>query len=242
MAGAAAGDAQEQRCDFPSSRLARDAIVRDILPYLGEGDGDCVFDPSKDILRDIDASKELGAHHTFTCKVCGKIFRSEAYADRHIVSRHPELINSNGACFADYSDVLGCGTVAAQACSEAALTQRKLLCKSLLKRCFPSKHGVYERLERKMCASLACRDGFFERRGWEATSSVLHGGGGSETSHALLRIFLFVVACCIAAFAALRHCERSLASTKPDLRRKAPRGGGGILRRIWNAWRKKKAT
>lgn len=87
-------------CDRTRSAEARAALravawSRGLL--LGR---ECVLSPMRDILSASEAAKEAVSASLWRCRVCGKLFLSEEFLDRHLARRHPRLREKGDLCLA----------------------------------------------------------------------------------------------------------------------------------------------
>jgi hypothetical protein len=69
----------------------------------------CPFNPDRDIFSRQNKHKLYEPGRFWRCEFCNKEFRSEAFLDRHMDSRHAtEVQQGDTVCLADFCDTLGC--------------------------------------------------------------------------------------------------------------------------------------
>eukprot|EP00741_Cyanophora_paradoxa_P006342 tig00000980_g6148.t1 len=152
---------------------------------------ECILHPDHDLLRLQEEQKKELWREQWKCGVCGKQFRSEFFLDKHLERRHSAFGTQNSStCLADLCDVFDCagviadmhakGTfpaegeglptaaalprgVGAAACSERAMSKRRLSCQAILQRCFPPEgtdaaRYLNDLFEQKFCEALTCSE------------------------------------------------------------------------------------
>ena len=168
------------------------------------------------------------------CLVCGKVFRSQLYLDRHFSNRHADVLPKRAPCLDSLCDVLHCeahepGTILAPvgaACVPTEANQRQTACKRLFESCFGADSAtsaptlssdVRDVLVAEFCSVHSCSlDAVWHSRGEIVGALALewHRGkgvtaGGCEAVKCLRK--------CVGAFAAaaLSHHPSSLGVFNP---------------------------
>lgn len=98
-------------CDRTRSKEARYSLDRFLWEPLKwqqmRLSPECLLAPQNDILRAQEAQKLLMPDGLWKCSLCGKIFRSEHYHDKHLARKHSNMRYDTGtSCLADF-----CGTL-----------------------------------------------------------------------------------------------------------------------------------
>ena len=249
-------------CDRALSREARRIVETDLARRARELgvtiQEQCPLHPQHDHLLVHERLKQPATQWQWRCSDCGKVFKSEAYLDRHLEKKHHDLLPADGGtCLADYCDILGCpsyvrslrlppeGLARPKAkCRPAELDARRHLCQHLLEDCFfPGEHLDERRAAQSMyghyCEPLSCaglqrlRDGLDPHRRVE--DGTTHGGG-----YQLLVAFVLVA---LALFYSGVLCwygeHRSGTSSSGGRRVRSAAGRGRTRRRAgatWWAW------
>jgi hypothetical protein len=78
---------------------------------------------------------------------CNKVFKTEAFLEKHFENRHVGTIKSSGSCLAEYCDLLECDLLAdfggdmhvghSTHCSAKQMQRRRHRCHAVLDACFP---------------------------------------------------------------------------------------------------------
>eukprot|EP00929_Paragymnodinium_shiwhaense_P046505 TRINITY_DN23678_c0_g1_i1.p1 TRINITY_DN23678_c0_g1~~TRINITY_DN23678_c0_g1_i1.p1 ORF type:complete len:286 (+),score=55.16 TRINITY_DN23678_c0_g1_i1:104-961(+) len=165
-------------CSRTISRHVRKAVEKEVIrPAMKAGletwPPRCPFDPAIDLYGNHEKQKQRkrpgSSGTTWTCGLCGKLFKSEHYLDLHLEHRHMNETPSGGVCLADYCEVFevchGDGKVRRKdkepACDEAALRKARRRCEDALSRCFPldneASRRLHAQLSRHFCQVLDCR-------------------------------------------------------------------------------------
>ena len=136
---------------------------------------ECPLHPSHDHLLHYEQHKKSLTGSHFRCGLCGKIFKSEHYLDRHFDRRHADAAPPTAdTCLGDFCDFLRCPSwlsdlrrrnrdvSALKGCKAAALDARRHYCQHLMHDCFlPSGagsdlHAVFDAMDEAFCEPVSC--------------------------------------------------------------------------------------
>lgn len=97
-------------CDRTRSSVARNALQEVIwskryIPLSSFKDG-CILAPEADVLSAQEAAKKRISASLWRCEVCGKMFESSHFLNKHLARRHPHLHSIGTVCFADLCAVV----------------------------------------------------------------------------------------------------------------------------------------
>jgi len=97
-------------CDRARSRVARKILDSELYTKVEENDYQlpraCPFSKEADMYLDNEQHKKEARFGNWRCLYCNKVFKTEAFLERHIETRHPATIKTDGVCLADYCDVI----------------------------------------------------------------------------------------------------------------------------------------
>lgn len=93
-------------CDRTKSQEARYALRRLFWQPLKKSGiklhPSCVLSPEKDVLSAQESQKKLLTDGLWQCSLCGKMFKTEHYLDKHLARKHPLFRHEEGrVCFAE---------------------------------------------------------------------------------------------------------------------------------------------
>jgi len=162
-------------CDRALSRKARkilnELVFSDIETSPSQLPWDCPFNPIHDLFFTQEQSKQTIHNTQWKCSVCGKLFKSEFYLDRHFDRKHEDMLTQEAAvCLADFCDVLGCegpshihgnSVVLGGGCRESEMAVQRMRCQATFHKCFPERLGeipelYYNAFNEQICERLSC--------------------------------------------------------------------------------------
>ncbi|XP_074287833.1 uncharacterized protein LOC141612985 [Silene latifolia] len=163
--------AHELHCSRERSRVAWDIIDKYLMPFVERQryviPQSCRLHPDNDVFRDQEQHKIHVDVNQWQCGYCKKGFLSQEFLDKHLDSRHSNLLNfTSGKCLADLCGALHCDHVlnsrtSKSKCNPAAAARNRHLCESLADVCFPSSRGssasrLHELFLRQFCDAHTC--------------------------------------------------------------------------------------
>lgn len=185
-------------CSRAVSRWVRRALDREVLRASKQAGitslpPSCPWSSSRDLFGRHELAKRKQGHSslghskagsgTWTCDLCGKVFKNEHYLDLHLERRHMNETPKDGICLADYCEVFEVcnGDMRHHAgkeipCDDTMLAVQRVRCETALKACFPlDQDQVSRRLHaqwsRQFCHSMNCT--FREERKREHESVMM---------------------------------------------------------------------
>ena len=103
-------------CSRSDSRLVRRYLEAEIWPRLKATDvagslpSECPLNPRLDMYLAQEKKKVKKSKNEYKCGICGKIFRTEYYLDKHMDLKHGDHIDTEmDTCLADFCQIFGCG-------------------------------------------------------------------------------------------------------------------------------------
>lgn len=164
----------EVHCSRKRSRAAWKIIEKYFMPFVEreryEITRSCRLHPDSDLFREQEQHKiELDVNE-WQCRYCKESFLSEEFLDKHLDSRHYNVLNfSQGKCLADLCGALHCDHVPSSKpprtkCNPAAVVRNRHLCESLADNCFPASRGpsasrLHELFLQQFCEAHTCSGG-----------------------------------------------------------------------------------
>ncbi|KAK3272027.1 hypothetical protein CYMTET_19651 [Cymbomonas tetramitiformis] len=163
------------KCSRDKSRRVRAILDEYLLPYVesqpGEMSSQCPLKPEKDIYKLQESYKKEIRRSQWKCTKCDKVFRSEAYLDKHFENRHDEDLTEITAdvCLAEYCDVVHCDhdhsmhekVEHVHHCKQAVMDRRHHHCEAIAHKCFPPEGDpdvarLHEFFIRQFCDGHTC--------------------------------------------------------------------------------------
>lgn len=135
-------------CSWSLTKRVRYIYKSDILPLLSdlnikqydlEPFCPLKYIDSRDMLLAYEKQKTKLSGNSYECEICHKTFKSEHYMEQHLLRVHPNPIEANDICLADYCSFLPC--------DDTFLPHR---CVAVLESCVQSAPGK-ERLIAEIC-------------------------------------------------------------------------------------------
>jgi len=165
------------RCSRSVSRSVRKQLEKEILrPSQKAGiqslPAGCPFDPTRDMYAYHEKQKQRKkpgrAANSWTCGICGKVFKNEHYLDLHLERRHMNESTGDGVCLADYCEMFevcqGESRYRARrepACQNESLASARRRCEEGLQKCFPLgeevSRSLHAKWSRTWCQVLDCK-------------------------------------------------------------------------------------
>ena len=181
-------------CDRASAREARNAVNKELLPLAASLGAtlslDCPLHPEHDHLLLHEGNKTMITQFQWKCSICGKLFRSEHYLDRHFDRRHLDTLSAGAStCLGDFCDVLRCPSwleglrrerkeLAKRNCRPAELDARRHFCQHMMHDCFTAHnadmHPVFETMDEHYCKPLSCAGQQSLREGHSQRAHTVH--------------------------------------------------------------------
>jgi hypothetical protein len=97
-------------CSRQHSRDAANIITSVLQPRMSklgyQLPDQCPLDPDKGLYSQQESHKELVRRNVWRCKYDQKIFRGEAFIDKHMDVHHHHELDSNSPCLADLCAIL----------------------------------------------------------------------------------------------------------------------------------------
>eukprot|EP00884_Botryococcus_braunii_P019648 jgi/Botrbrau1/6367/Bobra.0098s0026.1 len=233
-------------CDRSKSSLARAVIQKYIHPKVEElhyiYPSDCQLNASRDVFHMHEESKvKLRGGATWRCGQCGKVFRSEAFLDQHLVSQHPLPDSHAGdVCLGDLvhllhaqrfaektADVPGREGVHLQDaysphsfCPPSVAAHRREKCQAIGEACFPASEGKAATLLHDLFVGTLCRAHTCDRRTREALlDQIIKTRKPSPWPFYVMFGFLLVVMCLLYVLISLFYLQHGGYSTPGDMKR-----------------------
>ncbi|KAL9228417.1 hypothetical protein vseg_004003 [Gypsophila vaccaria] len=198
----------EVHCSRERSRIAWNIIDKYLMPFVEREryviPRSCRLHPENDLFRDQEEHKIKVDVNEWQCGYCKKGFLSEEFLDKHLDTRHVNLLNiSSGKCLADLCGALHCDHIlnskaSRSKCKPAAATRNRHLCESLADACFPASQGpsasrLHALFLHQFCDAHTCEKGRKPfPRGGRKESSVIYMAASILTLM-LLPLFYLVV-------------------------------------------------
>lgn len=166
------------RCSRIISRSVRKQLEKEVLRPANKAGVDawpkgCPLDPVRDLWgsHEKQKSRKRGAGATWTCGLCGKVFKSEHYLDLHLERRHMNETPTSGVCLADYCEAFDvCSEHKSRPrrereddsnCNNETMAKSRHDCEQAFSRCFPLESEEPRKLNaqfsRQFCRVLDCR-------------------------------------------------------------------------------------
>lgn len=165
------------RCSRPVSRTVRKQLEKEILrPSIKAGmqswPTGCPFDPAMDLYGFHEKQKQRkkpgSSGNSWTCGICGKVFKNEHYLDLHMERKHMNESTGDGVCLADHCEMFEVCQGEARhrprreaPCQNATLLTARRRCEDGLQKCFPLgdevPRALHAKWSRTWCQVLDCK-------------------------------------------------------------------------------------
>lgn len=168
-------------CSRTVSRNTRKSIEKEVLKPAGKIGADvwpvgCPLDPALDRYGHQERQKQRkrgGSPSSWTCGICGKVFKNEHYLDLHMERMHVNETYNKPVCLADYCEIFGSSCEDGKnfgyrkqkksECNDTRQEQLRDRCQDGLARCFPldgakqPSRKMHAELSRAFCQVLDCK-------------------------------------------------------------------------------------